>query len=731
MPLAELRGRLLDARPDRLDLRDRRFVPRVASLPERFPQDEWAAQIADYVRAGHVLDQGSQGACTGFGLTAVVDYLYWRATGRTTIVSPRMLYHLAQLYDEWRGEDYTGSSCRGAIKGWHKHGVCLRKFWPYTVDATGDTPSFEAPLPGWDTDAPKHRLGVYYRVDKQSIVDMQAAIAEIGAIYVSADVHDGWDALTATRGPDPRRLRSFEPKRVPVIEPPKGKDVGGHAFAFVGYTPEGFIVQNSWGTRWGYYGFAVLPYTDWLAHGTDAWVCALGVPAAQTEAIERAAHHFVSGQTRRGESAADLAGAPPSLLSKTFDPREYFEPLSVGEAYERTLVLGNDGIPEQRLVAYGSATDSARYVCGERPRQWFAAHQTPTRRLVVYAHGGLNDELDSIERIRVLSPYFEANGCLPLFLSWHTGFLDTVVDLIRERLDAFLGTALPQQGYWDNLRRGLQTAKNALTERTDRAIEVGLRSAGGKAMWSEMKDNAAGGASARGGLCLMADALAGLAAEPAGCEIHLVGHSAGSIVHGHLLRLLAERGVRVASCHLLAPACTVDFAVAHYVAACNAGQLAREHLHLHTLSDARETADTVGGIYRKSLLYLVSRAFEAAHKTPILGLLKCFDPACNTPEHWNEQDMRGPADNPTLTALQTWQRFFWGDGPMPSGFAAHGLSDVPTLHVIDTPDVCAGPRNEAASHGSFDNDVQTMRSVIAAITGTEPQPAPTAWNLVY
>ena len=151
----DLRRRLLDARPDRLDLRDRKFVPRVASLPERFPDTRWAAQIADYVRAGHVLDQGSEGACTGFGLAAVVNYLYWRATGRTTIVSPRMLYHLAQFYDEWRGEDYTGSSCRGALKGWHKHGVCLRKFWPYTVDAQGTAPHFEAPLPGWETDAPR------------------------------------------------------------------------------------------------------------------------------------------------------------------------------------------------------------------------------------------------------------------------------------------------------------------------------------------------------------------------------------------------------------------------------------------------------------------------------------------------------------------------------------------------------------------------------------------------
>ena len=35
-----------------------------------------------------------------------------------------MFYELAKLYDEWPGQDYEGSSCRGALKGWHKHGVC-------------------------------------------------------------------------------------------------------------------------------------------------------------------------------------------------------------------------------------------------------------------------------------------------------------------------------------------------------------------------------------------------------------------------------------------------------------------------------------------------------------------------------------------------------------------------------------------------------------------------------
>ena len=48
-------------------------------------------------------------------------------------------------------------------------------------------------------------------------------------------------------------------------------------------------------------------------------------------------------------------------------------------------------------------------------------------------------------------------------------------------------------------------------------------------------------------------------------KIHLVGHSAGSILLGHFLDVLRANGLmRIASCTLLAPACTVQFALDHY-----------------------------------------------------------------------------------------------------------------------------------------------------------------------
>ena len=45
-----------------------------------------------------------------------------------------MLYTLARRYDEYDGENYEGSSCRGAIKGWFNNGVCLEEDWPYAPE---------------------------------------------------------------------------------------------------------------------------------------------------------------------------------------------------------------------------------------------------------------------------------------------------------------------------------------------------------------------------------------------------------------------------------------------------------------------------------------------------------------------------------------------------------------------------------------------------------------------
>lgn len=696
-PSNRINGKLLDARRDRLDLRDRPYQPPLRSLPDQFPNDEFLKRyLAAYVKAGLILDQGDEGACTGFGLSCVVNYLLFvkgAAPAKFERVSPRMAYHLARLYDEWPGEDYDGSSCRGALKGWHKHGLCSDQRWPY-FDKQGRN-VFVEPQPDYAADALKRTLGVYYRIDKASVVDMQAAIQEIGAIYCSADVHAGWWLDKTNKAP------SFA--NLPVIRRrPKEKVTGGHAFALVGYNDTGFVIQNSWGPGWGLSGFAILPYEDWIDHGCDAWACALGVPKPASERVAAARTAFVqsdgqSAQPRRAQVAFSVAksGAADGGARR----------LGEDEAYQRTVVFGNDGFAERRIVHHASIDDTIAKLGNDIPAAWFDARRRQSDgkdRLLVYAHGGLNSEAASIKRIRALGHVFQENGIYPLFLTWKTGTLESLSAIMQDELAEIARPAGAAADFIEGLKEKALEAK-------DRALEVAARRILVRALWDQMKQNAEATAiPGRGGEKLGA-ALAKLA-ESRGdrLEIHLVGHSAGSIILGAMLKHLPAR---IASCTLYAPACTVSFANAQYRPAVESGQINGRKFRIHNLSDEREREDGVGP-YGKSLLYLVSRALEPVHKTPILGLERSFAPRFNGTPQWNDEN---PALREQFSAeLKTWQKF-WSDLP----------GDADKRLVVETrPTISTGSganaKSSPAVHGCFDNHAEVIDDTMAMILGRRP-----------
>jgi hypothetical protein len=682
-----LKDRLLDARPDRLDLRDFPYRPPLRSLPHAFPDPATLKRyFPKYAADLMVLDQGQEGACTGFGLASVVNYLRWvraqeDAVGRRkpappSKVSPRMLYHLARFYDEWPGEDYDGSSCRGALKGWHRHGVCEDRLWPYR-DKKGKVVFIE-PLDGWDANATQCPIGVYYRIDKGSVVDIQAAIREVGAIYVSGNVHDGWFPT-----------KWLQRDGISCIEPPKRSDsTGGHAFALVGYNRHGFIVQNSWGPTWGTKGFAILQYEDWVARGTDAWAVVLGAPIEHAESPHYHESEALTARASAGSASVALAGPPARAVSPAVAPWDR------DNAYRHAIVMGNNGALINRSVSR-QALSAFEHVVVEAPKETCA--KGPAR-LVLYAHGGLNAEEESVKRIQVMAPYFEANGIHPVFFTWRTGVFESL------------------NGIFDDIKKGVEPSgafrdvwrvvKDTIGEARDRAVEVACQTAGVKAIWSQMKQNAKAAQTIRQPiagsdgkvvqqdptLVLLAAGLERLKAALPGLEIHLIGHSAGSILFGHLLDALIGRAVKVNSCTLYAPACTVPFALNHYQPAMVNGVLRKQDFHVELLSDDRECADSVGP-YGRSLLYLVSRALEDQHKMPILGMAHAWDPAKRSA--WSN-------DPVIQQALKDWQTF-WGNTRPPRQLAEAQISD--------------GLKRIPSAHGSFDNDVDVLTRTIERIAG--------------
>ena len=192
----------------------------------------------------------------------------------------------------------------------------------------------------------------------------------------------------------------------------------------------------------------------------------------------------------------------------------------------------------------------------------------------------------------------------------------------------------------------------------------------GFSLWQEMKLDAQRAFTAQGaGTLVLKRLLAWLGAQGrAAPQVHLVGHSAGSIWHAHLLQAwLAQKGPQIANLLLFAPACTVALYEQTFLPALGKG-IAQQKLLV--LSDQAEQDDTVAGVYRKSLLYLVSNAYDnKTARIPILGMEK-FQPATQP-------------KNSTLVVASS-----------------------------------ASGQSSSRSHGGFDNDVASMNNLLQTVLGS-------------
>src|SRR5688500_18795864 len=218
--------RTLDARPATLDFRDRMYLANLYEVPTEIPLASYLQRFGN--APVRILDQGKEGACTGFGLAAVANALLtWRrVVPDPAPVSARMLYEMAKRYDEWPGERYEGSSARGAMKGWVAHGVCSDATWPISLLG------HEHLTPERASEARRTPGGAFYRVMHRDVRDMHAALAEVGIVYASLMVHAGWMNPKGKREtiefPDAKgRRRTI---RLPVIQR-TGRADGGHAVA--------------------------------------------------------------------------------------------------------------------------------------------------------------------------------------------------------------------------------------------------------------------------------------------------------------------------------------------------------------------------------------------------------------------------------------------------------------------------------------------------------------------
>lgn len=607
------------ARADSWDFRDAVYRPNLVEVPEAI----LPAKFLEYkVPVQH---QGPTMACTGHSLATVANYLM-RSRSRTggkhenpDEVSPEMLYAMARRYDEYPGTSHNGSSVRGAMKGWHRHGVCSRKAWENEA-ADGETFGASGVLTrARARDASTRPLGAYYRVDVHDLNAVHCALAEVGVMVAALRTHDGWFDLfhpaegetepdsilaslmevAASKSPVPAighagaALRGVDPMAGVIPWPaPDSLRAGLHAVAVVGYDREGVWIQNSQGRRWGAGGLARISYDDWMENASDGWVARLGAPV--TVGISRT----------RGSAGANQSAE-----------RDY------AEMRPHLITIGVGGTLQEHGTFATTRSDVSSIL---RDEFRVATEGWKRRRLLIVVSSGINPMDATIRTIAGLRDPFMRQEVYPLVLIWNAGFAERMAEILH-------------RGWQSRQAPGANRAPVESGDRIDESLETLCRRMGGWVEWDHVKRTAARTVEPKGALSVLLDqldrAFRDADANKWPFDVHLVGESSAAWLLGHLLQKLATPraaggyGHAVASMTLCAPACTIDFFKTTMKPVLDASQLDR--FSLVTLRDAAERVDGFAGLYRGSMLTLISNAVEERQRippetdgTPMLGMAR-------------------------------------------------------------------------------------------------------------
>lgn len=609
--------------PDAPDLRDRIYAPPVMVVPKERLDPNYDPPV---------LNQHDTNACTGFGLATVLHYLQASAKrpARDCAVSPFMLYSMARRYDEFPGDPTadTGSSLRGAMKGWFKYGACAASLWK-SLDVP---PPAQRPELDWRRDALRRPLGAYYRIDTAAISDIQVALNEVGAVYASAACHSGWEQL-----PD----KNHNAEEMWVIPPQKATAAdGGHAFAIIGYNQEGFIIQNSWDATWGSHGRAILTYGDWLDNAMDCWVAQLGVPSVIDVRLAE------SASLRYEDDKVHLA-RDIRLRNREID--------AFIVDMENNGHLSNTG---DFRTCEADLTSLVTNHLDEARKKWGLAADDPVD-IAIYAHGGLTSEKDAANTAAQWIPALYEAHIFPIFFMWETDLIST----LKNRLEDLLAGEPRAAGAFPD------SVKRWWNQRVEKLLAVP-----GHLVWDEMKQNAdAISSHPDSGALLLYKACknAPLLRDPSRVRLHLIGHSAGAILHSHIVERLPWEFESVS---FMAPAVTCSLFQETVLKGLRGGKV-KSYNQFH-LSDDIEQKDPTCELllsYNRSLLYLVSHSFEKGTSTPITG-----------------------------TPILGMERYFRD--------AVTG-ADLKNVQVFTAP----GPDSKSTTHGGFDDDPVTRAKVISAI----------------
>jgi hypothetical protein len=206
-----------------------------------------------------IADQGTTGSCVGWATADSVLRWHFVKAGRvpqTALLSPRFIWMAAKETDPFITRPTTfieteGTSLKTALDIARTFGIVRDTTLPF---ASGKL--FPQDAKTFYAIAAQLKVLAYFNLDR-NLTNWRSWLATKGPILTRLDVDSTWDKAPVTAG----NLDEYKP----------ATRHGGHAVALVGYTPDRFIVRNSWGTGWGDRGFAYASLDYAQAAFTEAY----------------------------------------------------------------------------------------------------------------------------------------------------------------------------------------------------------------------------------------------------------------------------------------------------------------------------------------------------------------------------------------------------------------------------------------------------------------------------
>jgi len=235
-------------------------------IPSRRTETDWRFEHADAaglleaaavpaskdLRAGwwKINNQLHTGSCVGWASAdGVIRWHMVKAhqLAQHELLAPRFLWMASKETDDYISAPTTfleiaGTSLKAALDIARKFGTVLDSVLPF---ASGQL--YPDEVQTFYTLAAQRKIASYYNLGVDP-GNWRNWIARKGPILTRFGVDRTWDNASNTNG----NLDTYLPETIR----------GGHAVAMVGYTPDRFIVRNSWGKGWGDngFGYASIPY---------------------------------------------------------------------------------------------------------------------------------------------------------------------------------------------------------------------------------------------------------------------------------------------------------------------------------------------------------------------------------------------------------------------------------------------------------------------------------------